>query len=350
MAEYKAAVFIGRFQPFHLDHLEVAKKGLEIADQLIFVLGSANSPATVKNPWSFQQRKEMIMSCFKEQANRVNVIGVRDYFYSDATWVTDVKNKVGAFVNYGDSIALVGNVKDDSSYYLKYFPEWDMVPVRTEHGLDATNVRKCLFSTASLPGSYLPAPVKWIIENEYIPDPAQFTGNPFSTPISPELSDRMLEYNAIKETKKIYGNGPFITTDAVVVCEGHILLVKRGQHPGKGLWALPGGFLRGNERIKECVVRELLEETGIRVNKKTLEASLNEFHVFDHPGRSSRGRTVTHAYLIKLDKDILSDSLPEVKGADDAAEAKWIPLMDLGKLEQEFFEDHLHLINHFMGK
>jgi bifunctional NMN adenylyltransferase/nudix hydrolase len=68
--------------------------------------------------------------------------------------------------------------------------------------------------------------------------------------------------------------------------------------------------------------------------------------VFDHPERSLRGRTITHAYHIKL-KD---GKLPEVKQGSDAKGAFWMPLMDVGRCEDKFFEDHAHIISYFVNK
>jgi len=67
--------------------------------------------------------------------------------------------------------------------------------------------------------------------------------------------------------------------------------------------------------------------------------------VFDHPDRSQRGRTITHAHCFDLgDRD-----LPEVAGADDALTAEWIPVSELTALEDRFHDDHFHMLDHFLG-
>jgi bifunctional NMN adenylyltransferase/nudix hydrolase len=107
--------------------------------------------------------------------------------------------------------------------------------------------------------------------------------------------------------------------------------------------ALPGGFLDANERLKTAVIRELREETRIKVPAPVLLGSITKTEVFDDPHRSARGRTVTHAYLIELK----GEKLPKVKGGDDASKAFWVPFADV-KPEQ-MFEDHFHIIQAMVG-
>ena len=58
--KYDYVVFIGRFEPFHIGHQEVVQRALEIAERVIILVGSSNQPRTIKNPWTFGNRKEMI--------------------------------------------------------------------------------------------------------------------------------------------------------------------------------------------------------------------------------------------------------------------------------------------------
>jgi bifunctional NMN adenylyltransferase/nudix hydrolase len=157
------------------------------------------------------------------------------------------------------------------------------------------------------------------------------------------------EFKANRDYRASWDESPFppifVTADAVVTCSGHVLVVTRGGNPGKGLLALPGGFVRSNERIKDAAVRELKEETRIKVDKPVLKRAIVASEVFDYPERSERGRTVTHAFHIKLD-----GKLPEVKltGADDAVKCQWMPFVEVMRRADEFFEDHIHIINNFI--
>ena len=116
---------------------------------------------------------------------------------------------------------------------------------------------------------------------------------------------------------------PAVTTDCVIFTyedwKLKVLLVKRGGEPYKGEWALPGGFLRGDETAREGALRELKEETA-------LEASaIGELGVFSKPDRDPRERVITIAFyaLVKPSK---------VQGGDDADEAAWFPIDSLPQL------------------
>lgn len=123
-----------------------------------------------------------------------------------------------------------------------------------------------------------------------------------------------------------------MTTDCVIFGYDRsglsVLLVQRGIEPFKGSWAFPGGFLRMDETSEECARRELKEETGLET------AFMEQFHTFTKIGRDPRERVVTIAYFALVNK-------AEVKGGDDAADAKWFPVEELPSLafdHQEIFE------------
>ena len=109
-----------------------------------------------------------------------------------------------------------------------------------------------------------------------------------------------------------------MTVDIVIFTlrEGslQVLLVKRGVPPFEGQYAIPGGFIRGDESLEEAALRELHEETGVR------NVFLEQLYTFGNPKRDPRGRVITVAYYAL----IASDKLSLVAGAD-AAEAQWFP-------------------------
>ena len=165
---------------------------------------------------------------------------------------------------------------------------------------------------------------------------------------TPEYTLLKEEYDFIKKYREAWAAAPyaptFLTCDAVVVQSGNILLIKRKAVPGKGLWALPGGFVNPKERIQDAMIRELREETKIKVPAPVLKGSIKSSEVFDDPERSLRGRTITQAFYIELPPG----ELPVVKGADDADKAEWVPLAHIK--EEKMFEDHMNIIQTFIGK
>jgi bifunctional NMN adenylyltransferase/nudix hydrolase len=167
---------------------------------------------------------------------------------------------------------------------------------------------------------------------------------------SPAYAQLVAEYQFIEHYKAAWKDAPypptFVTTDAVVVHSGHVLLVRRRAEPGKGLWALPGGFVGQNEGLLDACLRELREETRLKIPVPVLKGSLRGQHVFDHPERSQRGRTITHAFHF----DFPAGELPEVRGGDDADKARWIPVAEALDMGPKLYEDHLHILEFFLGR
>ncbi|MDE6300829.1 MAG: NUDIX hydrolase [Muribaculaceae bacterium] len=116
---------------------------------------------------------------------------------------------------------------------------------------------------------------------------------------------------------------PAVTTDCVIFgFDGtnlKVLLVLRGIEPYKGKWALPGGFLNTDESAEEGALRELKEETGIE------STYIEQFHTYSEPTRDPRERVITIAYLALV-------KLQEVKGGDDADDARWFPINNVPQL------------------
>ena len=116
-----------------------------------------------------------------------------------------------------------------------------------------------------------------------------------------------------------------VTVDIVVLTiqDGslQVLLVKRGIPPYQGEFALPGGFVHGDESLEQAAGRELAEETG------THNVFLEQLYSFGDPGRDPRGRVVTVAYYALVAQDRAS-----LVAGTDAAAARWFPVGDLPKL------------------
>ena len=116
---------------------------------------------------------------------------------------------------------------------------------------------------------------------------------------------------------------PAVTADCIVISKGaepKALLIERGDEPFKGCWAFPGGFMNMDETTEQCAIRELEEETGLKVSE------VHQVGAYSKVDRDPRGRTVTVAYLAIIDTQIA------VKGQDDAAKAQWFPLSALPEL------------------
>ena len=341
MKKYDTLVYIGRFQPLHSAHVEIIRQATELARQVVIIVGSARQPRTYKNPFTSAEREIMIRSATNGIGDRSCSIRIEhntDTIYNDQAWAARVQELVNKHTAGLKTIGIIGHDKDESTFYLKMFPQWYRVEVDLIEPLNATDIRDIYFrkdvNTKFLSG---------VVPNSTL----EFLENFRNTH---DFEQIICEREFVAAYKRQYESLPyppiFVTSDAVVICSGHVLMIKRRAEPGKGLWAIPGGFVnaRTDRSVESAAIRELREETGIKVPAPVLQGSIKASRVFDAVDRSARGRTITHCFLIELS----NGELPKVKGNDDALRAKWIPMAEVKS--EECFEDHFEMISYFLGK
>ena len=368
-------IYIGRFQPSHLAHIKIIREALSLAKKVIIIIGSADQPRTQNNPFTWMEREAMIRASLPDDVqDNILMMPARDKV-SNSKWVEQVQKTVDVFTNEGDEIAVIGHSKDETSYYLEMFPQWGTpIDVGNIEDIHASDVREALWTAddendfelkigRNLPRGihdYLQA---FMLREEYAQLRREYEFNKvykrawdWHATLSAFVEKDLPEYFVTKEEQSIaeqaivllrnrykvapYANN-FVTVDALVVQSGHILLIKRRSEPGKGLYAMPGGHVNQNERLDAATIRELYEETKLKIPPKVLLGSIKERLLVDDPKRSLRGRTYTQVSLIKLP----DGPLPKVKGSDDAVKAKWIPLNVFQQMEDQMFEDHFRIIN-----
>lgn len=405
--KHKLAVVIGRMQFLHAGHIHLFREAAKQADQLLVLVGSADKAPSPSNPFSYRERERVIYEALNDEgitqylSGNVMVKPLADD-YREEQWQLNVMNAVIAYseeqmptsgYNIEDKdVVLVGHEKDASSYYLRAFPQWSFFNAPNDRGLNATDFRKELFDQGAvkdytfLPrlyeilqslhkedGAKLSQMIQGFVENSYgliqhfqldgkyarvlrtMPDMTHLKLN------SPKSMHEFLE-NYIKsdeyfemcgesqryrDDKFAWSMAPypvtFVTTDAVVTHKSSILMIKRKFHPGKGLWALPGGFLGEKQWIRDSIIRELREETRIAVPNEDLLRIMQPIQVFDNPGRSLRGRSITHAARFNLDHLGL-EKRPKVRADDDAEAVRWFTFSEILKADSSLFEDHAEII------
>jgi bifunctional NMN adenylyltransferase/nudix hydrolase len=335
--KYDTLVLIGRFQPLHTAHLEIIKRATALTDQLVIVCGSANQPRTYKNPFTFEERAGMIRAATRGLNMQVYVEPNTDTIYNDQAWAVRVQGIVSKYATLGGRVGIIGHKKDDSSFYLDMFPQWGYEDVALVEFLSAVDIRDLYF--------------KEQVNYKFIKGVLPETTYDFLLDFAHTEDYRQIirEREFIAEHNKQYAGLKyppiFSTADAVVICSGHVLMIKRRAEPGRGLWALPGGYVnaRTDKSVEAAAIRELREETQIKVPAPVLRGSIVRSKVFDAIDRSPRGRIITHAFHIQLP----DGELPKVKGSDDAEKARWVPIAEVRS--EECFEDHFEIISHFVG-
>lgn len=337
MKKYDTLVLIGRFQPLHSAHLDIIKRATALTDQLIVIVGSAKQPRTYKNPFTFEERRAMIKRSTDGLALQVQVEPNTDTIYNDQAWAVRVQSIVSKYATPGGRVGIIGHKKDDSSFYLDMFPQWGYEDVELIEFLSAVDIRDLYFKPD--------VNMKFI--KGVVPETTLNFLESFRT--KPEYEQIIWEREFINEHNKQYAGLKyppiFSTADAVVMCSGHVLMIKRRAEPGRGLWALPGGYVNAqtDKSVEDAAIRELREETQIRVPAPVLRGSIKRSKVFDAIDRSPRGRIITHAFHIELP----DGELPKVKGSDDAEKARWVPIAEVKS--EECFEDHYEILQHFLG-
>jgi 8-oxo-dGTP diphosphatase len=131
----------------------------------------------------------------------------------------------------------------------------------------------------------------------------------------------------MRESAKIsgggYPEGPQTAVGSIVFRDDKVLLVKRANNPGQGLWAIPGGRVKLGETLKEAAKREAREETEIIISPK------EPIYVFEVIDREDDGSIRFHYVIIDFLAEYLSG---EPKPGTDASEARWISSGELKEL------------------
>ncbi len=350
---FDVLIFIGRFQPFHQGHLHVVQRALALAPHLVILCGSARQPRSTRNPWTVAERTRMIHDALApaDQA-RVHIEPLADVLYDDDAWIREVRLAVKAGIARADRrerVGLIGHDKDSTSYYLDLFPEWELCAVENYQGISATPIREQLLRhPLADPQQQVRADAgDPLVLQEALPAGVLDFLRAFAG--TTESASLQQEQQFLDEYRASWSAAPYppflVTADALVTCNRHVLLIERGGMPGRGLWALPGGFVNRDETLAAAGLRELIEETGLDAGapETDLQATCIARRVFDEPTRSARGRTITQVSHFAL----AGTELPVLQAADDARAAFWVPLAGLPP--ERMFEDHYFILRAMLG-
>ena len=305
--KFDTAVLVGRFAPWRQADRVMLDTLLAMADSVVVAIGTADAPCTIRTPWTASAREAIIRADIGPEP-RVSFAHLSDHLYRLDRWQVAVRD-----------CAPQGNV--------------------CVAGLDLPGWQSVAYADPGLPGAQVRE--GWFTSDDTV----------LSAAVSPAVKAAMgqpsaelrAEFDYIADYKRSWAAAPWppilVTVDTAIVHADaggteRLLLIQRGHCPGKGLWALPGGFVDQEETLAAAALRELREETGLDG-----QGVIRRREVFDAPFRSSRGRTISHCFLIDATGD-----LPTVIGTDDAAEARWFTLDEVKGMRDRMFEDHYSII------
>ena len=340
-AEFDAVVIILRGQPLTEGHGAQIKRAAEKGKTVVMLVGSSNRIRGQRNPFTYEERKEMIRAYLatlkiEDIQERVRILPLPDRVYDLTAWLQQVHSLVihALFDSpFSRRIAIAGHASDNSADYKDMFPQWEFLPMPGAKEIEATQLRdKYLAGAVQFDDWWKARAPETTIAFLH-----QFRG---TAAYGELLADR----EAIIAGKAKYGEGPFVAADAMLVQSGNVLLIERGKRPSQGAWALPGGFLDADkkETLYDCAIRELFEETAIGETGLT-KRDLGHFYrgrdTFDDPYRSERGIIISGAFIFELPPAF---ALPKVRGTDDAQSAFWKPLAEIEPTRM--FDDHAAII------
>jgi len=324
----RVGVYIGRFQPFHNGHAHVIEEMIADGnDKLIILVGSSHQSRSPKNPWNFKERQKIIqdhIAIYLKSGTEFVVQGIRDFIH-DSDWEVEVQRIVKNHTEEKDHITIYNSSKDTAYAYEEKFAGWEGKVLHSNYpNINSTEIREKYYNHG----------LKWIEKlSEYLPESTfDFLREEVKTDLYLKLKD---EYDHLENYKKQWSGlkhpVTFVTVDCVILNHHNkVALVRRKEMPGRGYYALPGGFVKPTETLVQAAVRCAKDKAGIILDKNLVYHSV----VFDQPDRSLRGRTITHTFLFKLGINYtpLSNT------------PNWINVNQLFMYEEEIFEDHKLII------
>lgn len=287
------ALYIGRFQPFHLGHLDainqIKVKGFE---KIIIGIGSSQEERTSRNPFSYYERREMIDMVLRSKDIQYEFLSIPD-FGDDKKWTEYILDNCLDFEK-----VFSGNPHVEKCFY----GHKDFGNLEINESVKATNIRKNLGNKVSDWEELVPNEIVSFIKSKI---------SQLEEVLRPELKT------------------PLLAVDGIVQRGDSILLIER-LNPPFG-YALPGGFVDVGESCEDAVVRELKEEVDLDIE------SISLFGVYSDPKRDSRGHVASVVYVTKTSSNPLA--------GDDAKDYYWIKLDDIDNIQLAF--DHRRIIEDY---
>jgi len=328
----KVGIIIGRFQPFHNGHKALIDKSLAECEKTIVFIGSANKLPDFQNPFSNEERKELISRCYTEHSDRLTLVYLHDKPNREE-WTGNIYGYLNHIVGDIDpSLATMYTSSKDKEFY----EETLLFPVATldAPGISGTSIRSALYKEEGIPKT-LPGPVTTMLR--------LFTKTQHWDRMKAE-HDSCVSGKSRAVLAHAFNNPIEPVVHAVVVQDNKVLVIKRNSVRGYGQWAIPGGFLEKDESTQAGAVRELKEETG--VDLMNLQCGQLAVTVEENIGDLSvRTLGINYLFAVKDDEDIHVDCDPK-----EVLDWQWVDLADILNETTLLFYNHNLVVQRLMAE
>lgn len=338
--EYDLAVFICRAQPPTKTHIRAVNKLLlKKAKQVLIIITAANQPRTIRNPFLAHEREEMFRDCLHDQGvppeffdpqkeDRIRFVSIENALYNDNIWVEDIKHAVRS-MGIKKKIALIGNHRDYTSYYLNLFKEYDFIEIKDDNGVSAAELRRLMFTMKSEDLR------KDLLDRVY--HPVYTTYNMFTR--SEEFTNLQREYQWLNQFPRSKAYPLVCTTVSLIITNGNSIMLsqRRAKKHGNGLWGLPYKRIESNEDDINSCIAKLCDKHSL---PQLTPSALN---VYDHPERSDGVRTIMLGYTIDI-----SNLTPEQIKVMDGVRS--FDMTDVSLYRGLLFEDTADIILNQLGR
>ena len=247
-------------------------------DKIIIGIGSSQMHNTIYNPFTSDERKEMIKIAISKIKKKVEIICIPD-INDYPNWVKHVEKLCGNFNVIYSGNNIIKQLFSENKYEIR--------SIKLIHEISATQIREMIVKIDTNWVDKVPIKLVCYLSN---------------IKVAHRLREIYIKYIS-----------PHVTSDVIINYKNKgIILIKRKNEPFKDFWALPGGFIdTGKETIEECAVREVNEETSLKINIKDLKL----LRIYSYPYRDPRGHTISAVYYIDIKKG-------KLKAKDDAIDIK----------------------------
>jgi len=324
---FDLTVEIGKTDPPHVGHYDGSESYYFLAEKHLRLVGSAGFAPNLRVALSYEQRRLLLDTGTRlRRYPDVQILPLRDYG-DDMRWREEVCRIVYSIAPDAAKVLLIGASKDESSYYLKLFPEWTFfeAPLRRNKGrvINASDLRLAwLDETLSNEGELLD---EWAY---------QYLSSLYGSEQHRRLREELEHLRSFPLPSLIHAY------DGVVVCHDHLLLARRSSPIGRGLLALPSISFVDKQRGFSDLIHHI--EGLVKVDAAALIAASDDTSVEMKSWRFYGSKSIVTGIPLHLPFEYL----PEILGEG----VEWVPLQEIPAIFSQVWADQMLLTEKVLGR